>query len=80
MLNCKQMAELSTAYLEGELGFWQRMNYYLHYLLCPPCRHYRDQIEKTRTTLRQVKRRQDAGQEAPEVPAELLRTLRDPGP
>lgn len=59
MLNCKQMAELTTEYLEGELGFWQRVNYYLHWALCPPCRNYRDQVAQTARCARLAQQAED---------------------
>jgi hypothetical protein len=77
MLNCKQMAELATEYLEGQLGLRQRLGYYLHALLCPPCRNFRDQVEKTARAARLAQDREDAAAEPPEVPAELLGKLGD---
>ena len=47
MFDCKKMAELATNHREGKLGILETLNYYLHFSICPPCKNYKDQIEKT---------------------------------
>lgn len=77
MLNCRQMAELSTEYLEGKLGFWQRLNYYLHWMVCPPCRAYRDQVEETARTAKLAQASEDQQPPAAAPPAPLLESFRE---
>lgn len=47
MLNCKDITELLTEYLEGEMTLLDRMRVRTHLLMCPPCRRYADQLALT---------------------------------
>ncbi len=38
MMSCKEVAELSSDYLEQELSAWRRFSLRLHILLCRQCR------------------------------------------
>ncbi len=49
---CRDMTELATEYLEGELGFSNRLFARLHIGLCPPCTRYFDQMRRTIGLLR----------------------------
>ena len=49
MLKCRDMAELVTPYLEGELPLRLRIAAWYHLRLCDACRRYIDQM---RTTIR----------------------------
>lgn len=49
MLTCKELTELITDYLEGELSFVQKMRFQFHIGMCKHCRAY---IRQMRTTVR----------------------------
>jgi predicted anti-sigma-YlaC factor YlaD len=70
------MAELSTEYLEGKLSFWQKANYYLHWMMCPPCRAYREQVKQTTLAIHLAQQAEDATQDPPGPPANLLEQFR----
>lgn len=44
MLNCQDVAERASAYLDGGLGRWERLQVRLHLALCRVCREYVRQI------------------------------------
>jgi anti-sigma factor RsiW len=52
--SCRDMAELVTDYLEGELPFYRRLSARLHLLLCSACAHYFDQMRRTIGLLRKA--------------------------
>ena len=43
-LNCRQVVELVTEYLEGGLAVDQRLAFEQHVAICPPCRGYLSQL------------------------------------
>jgi len=45
MLSCKDITELLTEYLEGEMSFADRTQLRAHLLMCSPCQRYVDQLE-----------------------------------
>ena len=47
MMSCKEVAELSTEYLEGSLPFWRRMAVRMHLAMCRRCPAFMDQLRKT---------------------------------
>jgi hypothetical protein len=49
---CRDMTELVTNYLEGDLPFSRRLLARLHLALCPPCTRYFDQMRRTIGLLR----------------------------
>ena len=40
MLNCQQLTELVTDYLEGRLSFMTRLRFHMHVGMCSHCRAY----------------------------------------
>jgi predicted anti-sigma-YlaC factor YlaD len=52
VLKCRDMTELSTAYLEGALSWRMWLATRAHLLICGMCRAYYDQLAKTRRLLR----------------------------
>jgi predicted anti-sigma-YlaC factor YlaD len=52
MPTCRDMTELSTAYLERTLGWRRRLGVRWHLALCSMCRAYYDQLAKTLRLLR----------------------------
>jgi anti-sigma factor RsiW len=51
MLTCKQIAELATAYAEGQLGIADRLRFQLHLGLCANCRTWVRQLKVTARAL-----------------------------
>ena len=47
MLSCKQITELITDYLEGRMGFGERMRFQVHVGMCKHCRAYLRQMKAT---------------------------------
>ncbi len=52
MLNCRQVAERASTYVEHEGPFVERLQMRLHLLMCRACRRYVQQVALTRATLR----------------------------
>jgi anti-sigma factor RsiW len=55
-LNCRQVVELVTEYLDGGLRVDERLAFEQHVAVCPPCRGYLSQlrlIARTAGTLRE---------------------------
>jgi len=67
MLTCKQIAELVTAYAEGQLGLGDRLRFQLHLGLCANCRSYVRQVKATARALGALP--------PPELPRELEEEL-----
>ncbi len=47
MLSCQQITELVTDFLEGRMGFAQRMRFQMHVGMCKHCRLYLRQMKAT---------------------------------
>ena len=47
MLTCRQVTEICTQYLEGQLSFGRRMRFRLHIGMCRHCRAYLRQMKAT---------------------------------
>ena len=50
--SCREMSELVTDYLEGDLPFFRRVSARLHLSLCSACTRYFDQMRRTIGLLR----------------------------
>ena len=46
-LTCQELVEVVTAYFEDALPPEERERFDAHLRVCPPCRHYLDQIRQT---------------------------------
>ncbi len=68
-MSCRQLAELITDYLDGELGLGDRLRFQLHLGMCKHCRAYLRQLKQTSTALHALA----AEPPPPEVETELLR-------
>ncbi len=73
MLTCKEITELVTDFLEGRLTLVQRLRFHFHVGMCRHCRAYLRQMKLTVRALGLL----PAEPVPPELPAELLRRLRD---
>ncbi len=51
MLNCRELTELITDYLEGRLPLSRRLSFRLHVMMCRHCRAYLRQMRLTIRTL-----------------------------
>ena len=51
VLQCRDIADLSTEYAEGALTTRRRIAFRFHLLVCRMCRAYMDQLAKTRRLL-----------------------------
>jgi predicted anti-sigma-YlaC factor YlaD len=51
VLKCRDVTELATGYMEGELSLRARLAMRLHLKLCSMCRAYLDQLAKTKRLL-----------------------------
>jgi Putative zinc-finger len=69
MLNCRNIAEMATDYMERRLNLWERLQFRAHVLICGPCQLYLRQMDKMVQMLRKFPR------EAPPVATE--KTLLD---
>lgn len=64
MLTCKELTEITTDYLEGDLPRMERLRVRIHLWMCRHCRTYVDQMRKVVQLLRQLPREN--------VPSEVL--------
>ncbi len=72
MLSCKELTELVTDYLEGELSLAESASVYFHLSSCRYCRTYLGQMKSVVKLLRQL----PADPGPPEVSDELLLSFR----
>lgn len=45
MVSCKDITELLTEYLEGEMSFGERMQIRAHLMMCCACQRYVEQLK-----------------------------------
>jgi len=74
MLNCRQVMELVTDYLEGRMGFLRRVSFQIHVGTCWQCRQY---LAKLRTTIHTLGYLPPPEPPPPEVMDKLLEQFRD---
>ena len=55
MLSCRELTELVTDYLEGQLSFPQRARFQIHVAMCRNCHRYLRQIRMTIRTLAKLR-------------------------
>jgi predicted anti-sigma-YlaC factor YlaD len=70
MLTCKEVTELATDYMEGQVSIGTRFWFVLHLARCAACRAYMRQMRLTVSLLRRL------GNEPAPAPAELLAMFR----
>lgn len=73
MLSCRDVTENASDYLERELGWWPRLQFRMHLMVCQLCRRY---VEQLKATIRLVR---DLRIELPSTEMEelLLQKLRE---
>lgn len=74
MQTCAEISALVTTFLDGKLGFYDRMRFRFHVGMCRHCRAYLKQMRTTIATLGQLPA--DPEPMPPEVRDELLRRFR----
>ncbi|WP_054158037.1 zf-HC2 domain-containing protein [Rhizobium sp. AAP43] len=47
MFRCSEVAERASLLIDGDLGFWARLNIKLHLAMCRGCRAFVDQMRIT---------------------------------
>ena len=52
MHSCREVSERASALLDGEVGFFERLQLRLHLRLCSACRRYVQQMSRVAQTLR----------------------------
>ncbi|WP_271408559.1 anti-sigma factor [Pseudomonas sp. Q1-7] len=75
MLSCKELVARSSALLDGELGFRERLALRRHLTLCRNCRRFIKQMKLTQAVVRQLSETPEAGVDA--MAANLARLRRD---
>jgi predicted anti-sigma-YlaC factor YlaD len=69
MLRCRDVADLASDYVNGDLNWSRRFAVRLHLTICRFCRRYVRQMRETVGLLRGLRRERETGHE------ELARTL-----
>jgi predicted anti-sigma-YlaC factor YlaD len=72
MLMCRDVTELVTDFIEGRMGWWNRLRFQLHLGMCRHCREY---LRQVRSTVRMTGSL-PSEPPPPEVEAELLRRFK----
>jgi len=49
MLNCRDLAHQTDAFLDGELGLWKKLRIRMHLSMCNGCSLFMDQMRITRS-------------------------------
>jgi len=80
MLTCKDVSERVTDYVERELTWSERLQYWMHLAMCAVCRRYVAQMRTTTSLLTRL------GEDVPPAPPldpalrQALRAVRDEQP
>ncbi len=53
-LTCQELVELVTGYLEGAMSAPERARFEAHLAVCPGCRNYLEQMQRTIDSLGQL--------------------------
>jgi predicted anti-sigma-YlaC factor YlaD len=75
MLSCKELVARSSAVLDGELSFRERMAVRRHLMLCRNCRRFIKQMKLTQAVLRDMPETQVA--EVDDLAAHLAQKRRE---
>lgn len=81
MLTCKDVSERCTDYLERDLSWGERIQYWMHLAMCAMCRRYVAQMRTTTAILTRL-----GGEAPPQAPPldpalrEAFRAARDEQP
>jgi predicted anti-sigma-YlaC factor YlaD len=73
-MNCREVTQFLSDYLDGELPLRQRLTFKLHLLLCPDCRRYLQSFATTIKLTRSLGKRA-ASDSDPPIPKALLEAI-----
>jgi predicted anti-sigma-YlaC factor YlaD len=54
MMSCRDVTARASAYLDGDLGRWERLRLQAHLAICAGCRRYLRQLATTLAVLRRL--------------------------
>ena len=52
MMTCRDLSHQADAFLDGELGLWQRLRIRLHLSMCNGCARFMGQLRATRSLVK----------------------------
>ncbi|MGH8462120.1 MAG: zf-HC2 domain-containing protein [Stenotrophobium sp.] len=64
MLNCREVNQRATDYLELQMNWRERLAVRMHLLICWTCRRFLRQLDLTRNTLRRIRLKSSDADEA----------------
>ena len=64
MLTCRDLSHQADAFLDGELGLWQRLRIRLHLSMCNGCARFMGQMRTTRSLVVAEASVADTGEDA----------------
>ena len=77
MLNCKEVAERSSALIDGELGLWESLQMRLHLAMCKGCEAFLGQMWTTRDLTRDIAEAEAPGPDEDGRITEILSQLHE---
>lgn len=72
MINCKQVADDASNYIDGHLPVTKRLAISLHLFICSHCRRYLKQLQSTTAAVAAFKPREKTSSDAQSIARELL--------
>lgn len=72
MINCKEVSEDASNYIDGNLPLMKRLSIKLHIFICVRCRQYIEQLSSTATAVAAVKPKEKTSSDAQAIAQELL--------
>lgn len=77
MINCKEYTTLVSIQMDRKLSFAEKIAVRVHQLLCPPCRHTKDQFSTMRQVCRWIPEDQaPAGHHDEDLPEEICQRIK----
>ncbi len=77
MRNCKQVTQLLSDYIDGELEGREKQNLDLHVMACPDCLHYLQTFRETRKLVGEIRYEEIPGEFRKRLHSVLHERLRD---
>jgi len=66
MLTCRDLSHQADAFLDGELGLWQRLRIRQHLSMCNGCAQFMGQMRTTRSLILAEANAADVGERRPD--------------
>jgi len=76
MLSCKEITQLTSDYLDHELGFIKRMQFRMHLFICKNCQRFVEQFKTTVAAAKNLKTEKPSDETVNNQVATLLK-IRD---